>query len=107
MNIASQWFCISSNVRPLNNHVPVAYNMGPLNECSICSLLCTKNVFCIVSLHWYTDTSVGDIEEAFKSFTNRNDIAVVLINQHVRAIGVCLEGVMWSVCLVGVMWSVS
>ncbi|KAL5508991.1 hypothetical protein EMCRGX_G004265 [Ephydatia muelleri] len=32
------------------------------------------------------DTSVGDIEETFKSFTNRNDIAVVLINQHIAEI---------------------
>ena len=36
----------------------------------------------------HTDTSVSDIEEAFKSFTTRTDINVLLINQHVRALAV-------------------
>jgi hypothetical protein len=31
----------------------------------------------------YIETSVSDIEEAFKSFTTRTDINVLLINQHV------------------------
>ena len=31
------------------------------------------------------ETSARAIEEAFKEFTNRDDIAVVLINQYVRA----------------------
>ena len=29
------------------------------------------------------DTPVGEIEESFNSFTNRADIAIVLINQHI------------------------
>ena len=29
------------------------------------------------------NTSVSEIEEAFKAFTNREDIAIVLINQHI------------------------
>ena len=31
----------------------------------------------------HTDTAVSDIEEAFKNFTGRKDIAIVLINQNV------------------------
>lgn len=30
------------------------------------------------------DTSIADIEDAFKSFTSRDDIAIILINQNVR-----------------------
>jgi V-type H+-transporting ATPase subunit F len=29
------------------------------------------------------DTEIGAIEDAFKSFTNREDVGIVLINQHV------------------------
>ena len=29
------------------------------------------------------DTSIGELEDCFKSFVNREDIAIVLINQHV------------------------
>ena len=29
------------------------------------------------------DTSIGELEDCFKSFVNRDDIAIVLINQHV------------------------
>ena len=29
----------------------------------------------------FLDTSVSEIEETFKTFTNRNDIAIILINQ--------------------------
>ena len=36
------------------------------------------NVLCLV------ETSVKTIEDAFKEFTNREDIAIVMINQYVR-----------------------
>ncbi|KAF6017275.1 ATP6V1F [Bugula neritina] len=29
------------------------------------------------------DTSIGELEDAFRSYTSRDDIAIVLINQHV------------------------
>ena len=32
----------------------------------------------------FLETAVSEIEEKFKSFTNRQDIAIVLINQNVR-----------------------
>ncbi|XP_046847082.1 V-type proton ATPase subunit F-like [Xenia sp. Carnegie-2017] len=35
-----------------------------------------KNFFVVTK-----DTSVGEIEETFKTFTNRSDIAIILINQ--------------------------
>ena len=35
------------------------------------------------------DTAVSDIEDAFKSFTNRPDIAILLINQTVCLIHTC------------------
>lgn len=31
----------------------------------------------------FPDTAVGDIEEAFKTYTSRADIVVLLINQNV------------------------
>ena len=31
----------------------------------------------------YSDTAVSDIEDAFKSFTGRKDVAIILINQNV------------------------
>ena len=34
-------------------------------------------VFCV-------DSSISDIEEAFKAFTSRDDIAIILINQNVH-----------------------
>jgi len=30
------------------------------------------------------DSSISDIEEAFKAFTSRDDVAIILINQNVR-----------------------
>ena len=41
-----------------------------------------------LSLSTHTDTSVSDIEDAFKSFTSRPDVNVLLINQHVRVLAV-------------------
>ncbi len=32
----------------------------------------------------FADTDVSIIEESFKSLTNRNDVGIILINQHVR-----------------------
>ena len=32
----------------------------------------------------YAETSVKTIEDAFKEFTNREDIAIIMINQYVR-----------------------
>lgn len=32
----------------------------------------------------FIETSVSEIEETFLQFTNRNDIAILLINQNVR-----------------------
>jgi len=43
-----------------------------------------------------TDTAVSDIEDAFKSFTNRSDIAIVLINQNVCEMSVCSTLTVWS-----------
>ena len=35
--------------------------------------------------HWLSpDTSAQEIEETFKSFLRRDDIAIILINQNVR-----------------------
>lgn len=34
----------------------------------------------------FVDTSVGEIEDTFKTFTNRSDIAIILINQIVSNI---------------------
>lgn len=31
----------------------------------------------------HVDTAVSDIEDSFRSFTNRADIAIILINQYV------------------------
>ena len=31
----------------------------------------------------FLDTSVNEIEESFKSFTKRSDVAIILINQNV------------------------
>ena len=36
-----------------------------------------------------SDTAVSDIEESFKNFTTRSDIAVVLINQNVSSMTSC------------------
>ena len=33
---------------------------------------------------YFAETSVSEIEEAFLQFTNRSDIAILLINQNVR-----------------------
>ena len=39
-------------------------------------------------MHVYggADSSISDIEEAFKGFTSRDDIAILLINQNVRSL---------------------
>ena len=44
------------------------------------------------------ETTTRAIEEAFKDFTNRDDIAVVLINQYVR--GLALRALEWASVLV-------
>ena len=31
----------------------------------------------------FADTSIGELEDCFKAFVNREDIAIILINQHV------------------------
>ena len=36
------------------------------------------DTFCIT-----IDTAVSDIEDSFRTFTSRNDIAIILINQNV------------------------
>ena len=47
---------------------------------------CSQLVWC-TAFNWvpplFPDTAVGDIEEAFKTFTSRTDIVVLLINQNV------------------------
>ncbi len=45
-------------------------------------LKCTTRL--IWSLCSPTDTAVSDIEEAFRSFSTRPEIAIILINQNVR-----------------------
>ena len=40
-------------------------------------------------MHLFAETSVKAIEEAFKEFTNREDIAIVMINQYVRHLLAC------------------
>ena len=39
---------------------------------------------CILTLNGSAETSVKTIEDAFKEFTNREDIAIIMINQYVR-----------------------
>ena len=57
------------------NDVLIVYSLIHVNNIIILSLS--------LSLSPHTDTSVSDIEEAFKSFTTRSDISVLLINQYV------------------------
>ena len=39
-----------------------------------------------ITFHLFsTETSVSELEEAFQQFTNRSDIAILLINQNVRS----------------------
>lgn len=45
-----------------------------------------KFLFCFVSWFWFSETTVKQIEEAFKEFTTREDIAIVLISQYVSHI---------------------
>ena len=66
-------------IRPLNGAGRWALLCVHKRGHTLCVYICPFIVILLPS----TDTSVGDIEETFKSFTNRNDIAVVLINQHV------------------------
>ena len=57
-------------------------------------------IVCIVPLSsdlCSPDTAVGDIEDAFKTFTSRADIVVLLINQNV-SVSLCVNGE--PVCLV-------
>ena len=42
--------------------------------------ICYQITFLLFTL---LDTSVGDIEDSFRSFVARSDIAIVLINQNV------------------------
>lgn len=50
----------------------------------------------IISLSLLTETPVKAIEDAFKEFTSRDDIAIVLVSQYVsiallsRSIRICL-----------------
>ena len=40
---------------------------------------------------YFAETSVSEIEEAFLQFTNRSDIAILLINQNVRVHRICTD----------------
>ena len=40
-------------------------------------------IFTIIFIICVIDTSVVDIEEAFRGFVKRNDIAIIMINQNV------------------------
>jgi len=42
-------------------------------------MILLDQTFCV----FVTDTSIGELEDAFRSYTSRDDIAIVLINQHV------------------------
>ena len=60
----------------------LSLSLNPWSSLSHSSLLFTHSH--TLSPHTCIETSVSDIEEAFKSFTTRPDINVLLINQHVR-----------------------
>lgn len=49
-------------------------------------------LLCYPHLHGAEDTPVPAIEDAFKRFTEREDIAIVLINQYVRSYSVARPG---------------
>ena len=51
----------------------------PESRVNVFQRLLKHSVFFLI-----VETSVGEIEQAFNSFTARSDIAMVLINQHVR-----------------------
>jgi vacuolar-type H+-ATPase subunit F/Vma7 len=53
-------------------------DVGRELEAELPALLCSLSL---------AETSQQTIEDAFKDFTNREDIAVLLINQHVRRAG--------------------
>ena len=47
-------------------------------------LLCWLILIKKIIFYSFIETSVSEIEETFLQFTNRNDIAILLINQNVR-----------------------
>ena len=47
----------------------------------IVTMLCNTCVYNICC--YYLDTEIPTIEDAFRNYTSRNDVGIVLINQHV------------------------
>ena len=64
--------------------VCTVYELYMLVICTdtILEILCFKcQKICLL-----LDTSISEIEECFKTFSNRSDIAIILINQNVRGL---------------------
>ena len=51
------------------------------SNCFIVQALAVDDYRSVYVMH--ADSSISDIEEAFKTFTSRDDIAIILINQNV------------------------
>ena len=78
-----QWLCDHVVKFTRWQHPAVGLGHGakfsvPGNTCGICCV-CWK------------DSSISDIEEAFKGLTSRDDIAIILINQNVRMLPTVLK----------------